>query len=229
VTFVSQADADNYVEHGLSYYTASKSMALTPGHRTPAGERYRTFDPSAAILRCFQCHSTGPLALGAGSKIEPSEPGVQCETCHGPGAAHAESAQPIRNPKRLSAAGLNDLCGGCHRKTAAAGEATDWTNAWNTRHQPLYLSKSACFTRSNGALSCLTCHAAHAPLSRVSADYDRHCAACHAKPRHTAAVAGRSCVECHMPAVAPQPNLKFANHWIGVYEASNPLRPKARP
>jgi hypothetical protein len=229
VTFVSQVDADNYIEHGLSYYTAAKFMALTPGHRTASGERYRTFDPGAAILRCFQCHSTGPLSLGSGYRIEPFEPGVQCETCHGLGAGHAESAQPIRNPKRLSAAALNDLCGGCHRKPAAAGEDTDWTNAWNTRHQPLYLSRSACFTKSNGALSCLTCHPAHTPLSRVAADYNRRCSACHAKPKHTTAVAGRSCVECHMPAVAPQPNLRFANHWIGVYTRENPLRPIVRP
>ena len=167
--------------------------------------------------------------MAAGSKITPSEAGVQCETCHGPAAGHAESAQPIRNPKRLSASALNDLCGSCHRKPAAAGEDTDWTNAWNTRHQPLYLARSACFNKSNGALSCLTCHPAHTPLSHTAADYDRRCSACHAQPKHTTAVAGRSCIDCHMPAVAPNRNLRFANHWIGVYARENPLRPIARP
>jgi hypothetical protein len=225
VTFVSQLDEDTYIEGGLSYYTAVKSMALTPGHRTAAGERYRTFDPSAAILRCFQCHSTGPLGLGAGFKIEPSELGVQCETCHGPGAEHARSRAPIRNPKRLSAAELNQLCGACHRKPAAAGEDTNWTNAWNTRHQPLYLSRSACFAKSGGALSCLTCHPAHTSLSHAAADYDRRCVACHQKPNHRAAVAGGACVACHMPPVKPQPNLRFANHWIGIYARGNSLRP----
>ena len=226
---MSRLDYDYYVEHGLSWYAATKSMALTPGHRTPAGERYRTFDPGAAILRCFQCHSTGPPRLADGFRIEPREVGVQCEACHGPGADHAASLKPILNPRRLSAAGLNDSCGRCHRKPAAAGEDTDWTDPWNTRHQPLYLAQSACFRKSQGKLSCLTCHAAHTPLSRNATDYDAKCSACHAQPRHRTAIAGRACVACHMPAVVPQTNLRFANHWIGVYAAAKPLRPIARP
>ncbi|MBI1787549.1 MAG: cytochrome c3 family protein [Acidobacteria bacterium] len=229
MTIVSQLDDEFYLEHGLSWYAASKSMAPTPGHRTAAGERYRTFDPGAAILRCFQCHSTGPPRLGAGFRIEPFEPGVQCETCHGPGSEHARSRKPIRNPKRLSASGLNQLCGSCHRKPAAAGGDTDWTNPWNTRHQPLYLAESACFAKSGGALSCLTCHPPHQGLERNAASYDRVCSSCHAHPRHRTAVAGRTCAACHMPAVEPRPELRFANHWIGVYAPGKPLRPIARP
>jgi hypothetical protein len=229
ITFVGQVDEEHYLEHGLSWYAATKSLELTPGHRAPSGERYRTFDPSAAILRCFQCHSTGPLRLDEKFRIEPFEPGVQCETCHGPGSEHAASLKPIRNPKRMSAAELNDLCGGCHRMPAATGSNTDWTNPWNTRHQPLYLAQSACYVKSNSALSCSTCHTAHMPLNRNARDYDRACSECHAKPRHRTPVSGRACVACHMPAVEPQPNLRFANHWIGIYAAGKPLRPIAQP
>src|SRR5258708_36299031 len=32
ITYVSQAGQDGYIEHGLSYYPATKSMAPTPGH-----------------------------------------------------------------------------------------------------------------------------------------------------------------------------------------------------
>ena len=226
ITFVSQLDEDYYLEHGLSWYARTKSMALTPGHSGTEGKRYRTFDPGSAILRCFQCHSTGPLRLGAKFRIEPSEPGVQCETCHGPGAAHAAERAPIRNPKRLAAAELNELCGSCHRKPAATRDDTDWTNPWNTRHQPLYLEQSACFRKSSGRLSCLTCHPAHTVLIRAAADYDAKCSGCHAKPKHRAAVAGRSCTGCHMPAVEPRPQIRFANHWIGVYAAGRALRPR---
>ncbi|MGH8246475.1 MAG: hypothetical protein ACREUU_08585, partial [Gammaproteobacteria bacterium] len=84
VTFASQLDEDRYVEHALSYYSASRSLAPTPGHRnTPAassfeafGVLYPTFDSESAILRCFQCHSTGPLSVGPKLRIEPSELGV---------------------------------------------------------------------------------------------------------------------------------------------------------
>jgi Doubled CXXCH motif (Paired_CXXCH_1) len=72
-------------------------------------------------LRCFRCHSTGPVNLAAGYIIQPSEPGVRCESCHGPGAAHVQAngaPGAIQNPKRLKAAELNELCGACHRRAS---------------------------------------------------------------------------------------------------------------
>ena len=91
ITYVSQVSSESYLEHGLTYYAATKSLALTPGHSNAEGMRYRTFDPGASILRCFRCHSTGPLRLGVDWSIEPSELGVHCESCHGPGATHVAS------------------------------------------------------------------------------------------------------------------------------------------
>jgi hypothetical protein len=226
VTYVSRADEDYYVEHGLSYYAASKSLALTPGHSSAAGERYRIFDPGAAILRCFQCHSTGRLKLGDDFRIEPAETGVRCEACHGPGAGHPGKTSAIRNPGKLTAVELNSLCGGCHRMPPAAGDETNWNNPWNARHQPVYLSQSACFQKSAGALSCLTCHSPHDPVSREAGTYDKTCRGCHSMPKHRTAVAGKNCAGCHMPPVKPHPQLSFANHWIGVYTAGNHLRPR---
>src|SRR6266568_1002868 len=51
ITYVSQAGEDGYVEHGLSYYPATKSMAPTPGHPNGSDLRFRTFDPTATALR----------------------------------------------------------------------------------------------------------------------------------------------------------------------------------
>lgn len=223
ITYVSQFDKYSYVEHGLSYYPATRTMALTPGHSTPADAQYRTFDPEATVLRCFRCHSTGPLRLEAGYDVQPFEPGVHCESCHGPGAAHVKSGGPkaIRNPKHLTAAELNVFCGSCHRQPAEG----DWTDPWKTRHQPSSLVQAACFRKSAGSLSCLTCHDSHSPLDRASADYDKKCVGCHAAARHRAPVAARSCVDCHMPQVATNAPVKFTNHWIGVYGKGNNLVP----
>ena len=229
ITYVSQLDAEWYVEHGLSFYSKTKSMALTPGHTNPDGVRYRTFDPAADILHCFQCHSTGPLAIGEGEKIQPSELGVRCESCHGPGAAHVKAngaSGTIQNPKRLTAAGLNEFCGSCHRKPPTAVEDTDWTSPWNIRHQPVYLSQSACFRKSGGALSCLTCHAPHAPLSRVAADYDKRCAGCHAAVRHRSPLSAKACVECHMPGVQVRPSCASQITGSASYGKGAALRPR---
>jgi tetratricopeptide (TPR) repeat protein len=227
-TYVSQVAPDQYLEHGLTYYTATKSMALTPGHTNSEGLRYRMFDPVASILRCFRCHSTGTLRVDAALSVQPSELGVHCESCHGPGAAHIKSQGAkgsIRNPGELNGVSLNVFCGGCHRKPPEAGEETDLSNAWNTRHQPDYLSHAACFRESNGTLSCLTCHDPHSPLSRSAADYDKRCSGCHKTVRHRSAVAARSCVECHMPQVMISPQLRFTNHWIGIYANGASLIP----
>ena len=122
ITFVSRKDPDRYVELGETWYKKTDGFALTPGHHDRAGVPYRIFDPSAAILRCFACHSTGPLAFAADESIVPHELGVRCEACHGPAAAHAADPKtnPLSDPRRLSADDLNKLCGGCHRMPAAA-------------------------------------------------------------------------------------------------------------
>jgi hypothetical protein len=231
ITFVSRLDAENYIEHGRSWYRSLQGYALTPGHRSAAGERYRIFDPSSAILRCFACHSTGPLSLGPDESIIPGEPGVRCEACHGPSADHARDPahHPPRNPAALSADQINRLCGQCHRMPAAAADSTDLRNPWNARHQPLLLAASRCFRESEGRLSCLTCHRPHAALEHRLAAYNAACKACHPAPRHSRPVAARACAGCHMPAVRPGPGLSFANHRIAVYAPSDPLSPvKAR-
>jgi len=219
ITFVSRTDRDNYREHGESWYRSLRGYALTPGHKDRAGELYRIFDPSAAILRCFSCHSTGPVALDAQEEIVPSEPGVRCEACHGPGADHVRDPKrnPVRNPKALSAAAINELCGACHRMPVPATAATDLHNPWNARHQPLLLAKSACFRKSGGRLTCFTCHAPHAPVETDLTAYNAACEDCHAAPKHSRPVAGKACASCHMPKAHPQPGLEFANHRIAVY------------
>lgn len=227
ITFVRHRDPDTYLELGQSWYSKLNGFAATPGHPKGEDTPYRTFDPSAGIMRCFACHSTGPLRLADGQTIVPHEPGVRCEACHSAAGEHAldPARNSCENPGRYTADAINELCGECHRMPAGATETTDLRDPWNARHQPLMLAASACYRSSNGKLSCLTCHSPHAKVDRNPASYDVRCKTCHAAVKHAGTVAGKSCAECHMPAVRPQPHLEFANHRIAVYAASDPLTP----
>jgi hypothetical protein len=246
VTFVSQLDEDNYVELRTSYYPDG-GLASTPGHQnhTPQsleealGVRYKTFSPRSEILSCFGCHSTGLPSLGEGFAIEPAELGVRCESCHGAGRKHSEliaagkagaAREAIGNPARLAAAEQMKFCGECHRPPASGDAAIDWGDPWNVRHQPLYLVESACFLKSPGGLTCMHCHDPHGPLRRNDAAYyNGRCATCHTAGKNPPAEickAGEDCSACHMPAVKPQRELTFHNHWIGIYAKADPLRPQ---
>jgi len=241
VTFVSRVDKDWYVEHYATWYPALRAWGATPGQSElqpatlpqAAGRIYSVSDPQAGIAGCFECHSTGAVTFGDAGEARLAEPGVHCETCHGPGAAHAAdpARTTIRNPGKLSARQLNELCGTCHRSPPPNGQTVDWNSAWNVRHQPVYLNESACFRKSRGALTCLTCHDPHEPAEKkTSAFYNSRCMECHGnsapapKPVCLAQMPA-NCVDCHMPLVSPQAPLRFTNHWIGVYAGGAKLKP----
>lgn len=227
ITFVRRLNSEYYLEEGETWYRALAGFARTPGHVSSGGVRDRIFDPSATILRCFACHSTGRLRIDATENIVPGELGVRCEVCHGPAAGHAREPDRFhpQNPARMPADELNRFCGECHRMPARTKDTANLRDPWNVRHQPPMLAASACFRKSQGRLSCLTCHSPHAPLERNLAAYNSICGRCHIKPQHKANAAGRPCAACHMPAVEPQPHLRFANHRIAVYAPADPMSP----
>ena len=227
ITFVSRVDREHYRELSETWFRSLNGFATTPGHRDRAGVTSRIFDPAARILRCFACHSTGALSLDSDNRITPGEPGVRCEDCHGPGAAHVRDPahNRVRNPAAMAAAQVNALCGQCHRLLLEdEREAADLHDPRNARNQPLWLGASACFRKSKTGLSCVRCHSPHAALEKSASAYDRACAGCHAAVRHTQPVATAACVECHMPAVQLE-NLAFRNHRIAIYAAGDPVVP----
>lgn len=78
--------------------------------------------PAAESPQCLKCHVTAynPETAAAPAKIK-LEDGVQCESCHGPGAAHAKDGQKIKFSKDTTIdvkANLTtitaDLCTKCH-------------------------------------------------------------------------------------------------------------------
>jgi predicted CXXCH cytochrome family protein len=127
----------------------------------------------------------------------------------------------------MRAAEVNRLCGECHR-APGAGPEPNMAKAWTVRFQPVYLAQSRCLQKSGGALSCITCHDPHESVERDAAAYNRKCLGCHQAAHPAEARAPANCTACHMPRVTPQPNLRFANHRIGVYDEDEPLQPRSR-
>ena len=89
------------------------------------------------LKKCGGCHATG-VDLDEGTFVEP---GVGCETCHGPGSHHAalparetfEKRATIINPSKLTGGVATQICGSCHNR----GKATKVKGAgWPVGYRP---------------------------------------------------------------------------------------------
>lgn len=149
----------NVVERRIDYVMGSGYKAQTMIHRTPRGELvempvawytanggYWAMNPSydrpdhADFRRrirydCFFCHNAYPTVQDDSFLADPVYPaqlpsGIDCQRCHGPGAAHVEAASakaPIEkirtaivNPKRLSRDAQLGICYQCHLQSTSS-------------------------------------------------------------------------------------------------------------
>lgn len=77
---------------------------------------------------CVTCHTVG-AGLPTGFRTELTTPhlaGVQCESCHGPAAAHAANEMDLTKRPRKEIAG--QVCGGCHN-TSHAPTFDEWKSS----------------------------------------------------------------------------------------------------
>jgi len=221
------------VELRLSYYGRERRWEFTPSQQigarvsTPVG---RALAPDTE-RGCYACHTT--VLAQEGGELAPDQSllGVGCEACHGPGKAHVEAVRAHSPDPKMPRLSLyrdrvsTELCGQCHRTSQSNDPHDPIVATQLPRLQGLALSQSACFRKSGGRLSCVTCHDPHRDADRTGpAEYDRKCVSCHNQPAGgvTCKVSpGGDCVRCHMPAqVVDLPtNPKFHTHWIKVWPA----------
>jgi len=118
-----------------------------------------------------------------------------CESCHGPGSKHADSAssENIKNPAKLTAGEVDRTCLNCHLNQntpvgrLAAGHARD-------------------------QVACTTCHSVHGEggaqlVVRNRSEINANCASCHVSAwttfnrpyKHRLPEGAMSCVDCHNP------------------------------
>ncbi len=180
----------------------------------PAGNHASEFTEKGADT-CLKCHdeeSEFPVfsifKTKHAQRADKRTPfaGLQCETCHGPGAAHAKKVGPnekqapiinFGNKSKLSADARNPLapekqnqiCLDCHRGNARIG--------WNAS------------THEGGNLACANCHKIHVSHDPVltKSSQPEVCYNCHKKTRadfykpsiHPVRFGQMACSDCHKP------------------------------
>lgn len=146
---------------------------------------------------CGACHTTGYEKSGHQDGLPGlvgtwAFPGITCEACHGPGAAHAK--EPSKGNIRVD--GSSRACGACHIRGA---EEKIPASKGFIRHHEQYNEHQA--SPHAGRVACATCHDPH---KRSEVSVRKQCADCHPKQAKDFAGSamersGVACADCHMP------------------------------
>lgn len=145
---------------------------------------------------CGKCHTTGFNKTGHQDGIKGligtwSEPGVQCEACHGPGSEHAKTT----NKSSITIDRSSAACGKCHSRGTA--ELIPAKKGF-IRHHEQYNELMA---SPHKALNCVTCHEPH---TKYTFSIKKDCSSCHMKQTtdykdSAMQKVGVQCIDCHMP------------------------------
>jgi DmsE family decaheme c-type cytochrome len=128
------------------------TAARPPGPKAPAAGSPTKQAPDAGEYAgeetCLGCHDDraykGTMhALAFNTRTPAATHG--CESCHGPGKAHAESGDValIKNPKTMAPADVSATCTSCHNRATHAL----WDGSQHDQRN----------------ISCATCHSVHSP------------------------------------------------------------------
>jgi hypothetical protein len=261
LTMIARDEARNYRALRVSYYRTSKGSGwgATSGDAGHSGSREdrlgQRIEVRDGMVRCLYCHVTRardfrdpPPAGGAGAAA--ADRAIGCERCHGPGGNHllaidrdledttGASDFAIVNIAGTPGTTADGQCIECHTVGLAPQIERDPENPAYVRSPGVTFAFSRCFTASEGALSCMTCHDPHRESDHRASFYEARCLTCHSprapadKPK-AAASAGRravcpvnptaDCLGCHMPKV-PMPALhaSLTDHYIRVRRSTSP-------
>ena len=178
-------------EGRVSYYTSIDALDWTIGdalNPPPSLQEAAGRDIDSAEARnCFSCHGTA-ATVDYQLQLDRVVPGLSCEACHGPAAAHVaamnagDTAHPhIFNPMRLPPEKLSqEFCGACHRSVDTVAMMPNLGGIGNVRFQPYRLFNSRGHDPNNSHFACIACHDPHVELTSDASSYDANCTGCHA-------------------------------------------------
>ncbi|MFN8061935.1 MAG: DmsE family decaheme c-type cytochrome [Vicinamibacterales bacterium] len=184
--------------------SAEAGRRASPATNRPAakGERPRQAaaapDPADYVgqdtcLTCHDDHDYKGTAHGRAFNERTPAAGRGCESCHGPGKAHAESGgdtSKIVNLKKLTAREASETCTACHDRASHAL----WSGSQHEQRN----------------VGCVTCHSVHAPVGPKqikAATQPELCGTCHKQItnkqhrfNHMPVREGKmQCSSCHNP------------------------------
>ncbi len=186
-------------------------------------------------IGCERCHGPGELHVAKRYQAKYSD------------STKKEIDRTIVNPRRLPPALQMEVCFQCHLQGVvgilkSGKRMNDFRPGMRLQevrsvyvhdHLPAgdlrvashgeRLALSACYTKSNGKLVCITCHNPHQPVQTVARSFfNETCVSCHSlavlsrsKPRAQHDANG-DCVACHMPQgkTTDVVHVNFTEHWI---------------
>ena len=271
----------NSLEKAVDYVVGSGNHARTYLHRTPNGKlielpltwysekgAYWHMSPAydrpdhsgfsrEITYRCMFCHNSYPELPARADEWDSSEfpaalpQGIDCQRCHGPGRAHAESGgrDAILNPKRLDRDRQLEICMQCHLETTSSplpaarlregrgvfsyrpGEplgnyAVHFDHAPGTGHDDKFEIVNAAYGMRKSACflesATLTCTTCHDPHG-AARSVTSACQGCH-RGLSAAHPAATECVSCHMPKRRPSDviHVEMTDHHIRAAPATLP-------
>jgi Cytochrome c554 and c-prime len=252
-TYLFQQDGF-WFESPVNWYGKKQLWDMNPKSLN-AKEMPFTLPVDATCLHCHTSAAAASLP-GSRNHFQNApfaHSGITCESCHGDTSAHvAQSGHgPLLKLSTLAPTRRDSVCLQCHLEGETAvnqpnHSLTDFhpgddlsddvrffthageigsngraTSQWEA------LLQSACFRKSNGRMSCTSCHDPHSdpsPEDRV-AFFRNKCIACHNSPTFIAAhhPDQPSCASCHMARLKSEDiaHEQVTDHFIQKYPATN--------
>lgn len=209
-SYLTRNREGKFVQLPVTWYSDKGGYwEMSPGYDRADQEDFRRVVPD----ECLFCHASYSQPLQA----------IDCQRCHGPGRAHAESQgrAPILNPKRLSRERQLEICMQCHLETTSSplpnairrfdrdvfsyrpGEPLGeyslyFDHARGSGQEGKFEIAHAAYRLRQSACfqkSQMTCSSCHDPHSVRRGAEAAGCKQCHAAAHNP----GSSCIDCHMP------------------------------
>lgn len=189
-------DQQGYILTGEEkQYNLANPLHGKDAHWVAYGDKQSSRKP----YTCGECHTTGWVPTGTEGPHQDDlpgihgtwvEPGITCEACHGPSAAHVAAPTQVMPS-------VKENCGTCHsRGEVTKIDASGGLIGHHEQYEDLLASP-------HKTLACGSCHKPHQSTKYQAGGYkgdDNTCKTCHQNVQiKLAAKENMTCHSCHMP------------------------------